>query len=730
MARPLSFTSQNDGSVAQAFGYDLAGHGLANNRLATASSLGVGRSLVYSGLNGRLSALTRTVDGLAFEQAYSYDTYGNRQYSQYPSRTQPGAPGAYGSTQNLPWDPAMALPTLSTFDNLGTYLSYDPVSWGLLSARTPMAKGTLEVDYAYGVDQVRLGSMTTIIPTWLTRTWSYGYDHAGRLTQVLGTDAVNTAGFVQDEEYYTYDPLGRLLTAMARDPWDQATGYGNRGLFQAFGYDPFGNRTQSSTVTATNWAPRAVPPTLVTTTALRAGLAKVTFNQAASPVAAEFLRNQLPATLSNGASTGAVYDPQGNLTQIYPFPGDAGEAVNLGYDALGNVNSVSSVSSGNQVTETYFHDDEGLRMKVVDSLGNIRYNIYDDARRLVAQFAKIGTGPLAWKKDIVYAGTRELGEVSPGGVDVVTLCDHLGSPRFQWDGSTPPTQQKFLAFGELLDDLTSAGKFAKGFTNHEQTDASGLIYMQARFYLPGWGRFASPDPARDQHSDLTQSWNIYSYVRNSPVMAVDPTGMLDEAKEKGAGGSTASKNSATGLTNNETQQKDNTDHGFSNPAPSQTGKSDTTFTVTLNSRKADIPGGGMLDAVGVDHQWISTSDGKAAGMGTTQGVPQSDAPGVKTEVVDHTGQVPTDTKTFSNVDRGAINSYLVIGSPTGRWVPGVNDCNTWAANAISQSTPHDVTAQIPIGTAMAGATNIPIFSSITIHNVVVYANGSMHQPGE
>ena len=309
-----------------------------------------------------------------------------------------------------------------------------------------------------------------------------------------------------------------------------------------------------------------MPPTLVTTTALRAGLAKVTFNQAASPVAAEFLRNQLPATLSNGASTGAVYDPQGNLTQIYPFPGDAGEAVNLGYDALGKVNSVSYVSSGNQVTENYLHDDEGLRMKVVDSLGNTRYNIYDDARRLVAQFAKIGTGPLAWKKDIVYAGTRELGEVSPGGVDVVTLCDHLGSPRFQWDGSTPPTQQKFLTFGEMLDDPTSAGKFAKGFTNHEQTDASGLIYMQARFYLPGWGRFASPDPARDQHTDLTQSWNIYSYVRNSPMLAIDPTGMQDATVEKGPPVPT---NSMTHLTNNETQLKYNADHGFSNPPPSQ-----------------------------------------------------------------------------------------------------------------------------------------------------------------
>jgi hypothetical protein len=48
--------------------------------------------------------------------------------------------------------------------------------------------------------------------------------------------------------------------------------------------------------------------------------------------------------------------------------------------------------------------------------------------------------------------------------------------------------------------------------------------MQARFYLPMYGRFASPDPARDQHFEETQSWNIYSYVRNMPTMAFDPNG--------------------------------------------------------------------------------------------------------------------------------------------------------------------------------------------------------------
>ncbi|WP_306590484.1 DUF6765 family protein [Geothrix sp. 21YS21S-4] len=130
-----------------------------------------------------------------------------------------------------------------------------------------------------------------------------------------------------------------------------------------------------------------------------------------------------------------------------------------------------------------------------------------------------------WTRDVVYVGTREIAEVDAQGAHY-TLTDHLGSPRFIVNGSgVVESEQKFLPFGESLTDATSAAKFGKGFTNHEQTDPSGLIYMQARFYAPWYGRFLSPDPGLDQHFEFTQKWNIYSYVSNNPILNIDMNGM-------------------------------------------------------------------------------------------------------------------------------------------------------------------------------------------------------------
>ena len=135
---------------------------------------------------------------------------------------------------------------------------------------------------------------------------------------------------------------------------------------------------------------------------------------------------------------------------------------------------------------------------------------------------------LKWKRDILYLGQRQVGEVDANGVKI-TLTDHLGTPRVVVDGGgTIISEQKFTPFGESLTTPTESLRPGKGFTNHEQTDPSGLIYMQARYCLPMYGRFESPDPEMDQNLEDIQSWNLYSYVRNNPINSIDPTGTEDQ----------------------------------------------------------------------------------------------------------------------------------------------------------------------------------------------------------
>lgn len=73
---------------------------------------------------------------------------------------------------------------------------------------------------------------------------------------------------------------------------------------------------------------------------------------------------------------------------------------------------------------------------------------------------------------------------------------------------------------------SSSGTFASalGFTGHEQTDPSGLIYMQARFYMPQYGRFTTWDRTMPYKVENPQSFNFYAYAQNNPLMYIDPTG--------------------------------------------------------------------------------------------------------------------------------------------------------------------------------------------------------------
>ena len=112
--------------------------------------------------------------------------------------------------------------------------------------------------------------------------------------------------------------------------------------------------------------------------------------------------------------------------------------------------------------------------------------------------------------------------------------DHLGTPRVitDQDGKVLSTHD-YLAYGEELTDPEFTSNRMK-FTGHERDPETGLDYMLARYYTAGSGRFLQVDPGYDYDQTDPMSFNLYSYVRENPIMGTDPTGMIVNVKDKEA----------------------------------------------------------------------------------------------------------------------------------------------------------------------------------------------------
>ncbi len=112
--------------------------------------------------------------------------------------------------------------------------------------------------------------------------------------------------------------------------------------------------------------------------------------------------------------------------------------------------------------------------------------------------------------------------------------DHLGSVQVVTDGNGQVVSlHDYLPWGEEIPNGQAGrnGAFGAGdgvpprFTGQERDAETGLDFFDARYYGGALGRFTSPDdPLNDQYADDPQSWNLYSYGRNNPLINVDPTG--------------------------------------------------------------------------------------------------------------------------------------------------------------------------------------------------------------
>jgi len=295
----------------------------------------------------------------------------------------------------------------------------------------------------------------------------------GRLTNVV--NGLNSAR----NRNYTYDSLGRLrsmASGTTASPWSET-----------YGYDDSGNRTS---VVAGGGA-------------VLDGLSSLAFT-------------------ADKRVQGWEYDPAGNLIQGTVGPGNVER---FQYDAAGRLVSVTRVGSPNVTLETYSYGADRVRLSMTDGSGNKTYYV-TDGQHPIAEYSDNGSS-LVYARTYLYLGERLMAALKPSGSTEsleVYHYDRLG--RRIVGTMTGTSEQVTLPFGTELDSEATTWTRHE-FMSYERSDTTRLDYAINRFYSSGQSRFTQVDPmgASVLEEGNSQSLNLYSFVENDPINAVDPNGL-------------------------------------------------------------------------------------------------------------------------------------------------------------------------------------------------------------
>src|SRR5690606_34657179 len=99
--------------------------------------------------------------------------------------------------------------------------------------------------------------------------------------------------------------------------------------------------------------------------------------------------------------------------------------------------------------------------------------------------------------------------------------DALGTPIAVTDQDGNVIERyEYEPYGRQVSGPATDGP---GFTGHVEDTATGLVYMQQRYYDPGIGGFLSVDPVT-AYSNPVGQFNRYRYANNNPYKYTDPDG--------------------------------------------------------------------------------------------------------------------------------------------------------------------------------------------------------------
>jgi len=255
------------------------------------------------------------------------------------------------------------------------------------------------------------------------------------------------------------------------------------------------------------------------------------------------LQRLAEASYSDGRSFVYEYDAVGNrMSETADLgPGNPLPTVNYTYDPANRLIQVGAISydwddNGNLLddgayTYTYSQANRLSTITGASFSASMAYNGHGDrvsqtvngqTTTYTLDLASGLTQVLADSAGNTYLyGLGRIGEQQTGGWQY-HLADALGSVR-QLAGSTGSATlaRTYEPYGEVLSSMGSAST-AFGYTG-EQTDASGLVYLRARYYSPYLNQFIQRDPiVSDPYRAL--GWNRYAYSWDNPINFTDPSG--------------------------------------------------------------------------------------------------------------------------------------------------------------------------------------------------------------
>jgi RHS repeat-associated protein len=443
---------------------------------------------------GRTIVQSRTTNSITKTTSYTYNLNSSVATLTYPSgRVTTYTPDTAGRTSNLMDNTTSVYYATGTCANgvTGNGACYAPqggvaqLQYGASLVSTQIYNDRLQPCWMYSTTGTPLawGNITGCSSTATAANMldlKYNFN--------LGSDNGNpisiTNNRVSDRsQTFSYDQVNRISTAQttATHSSDPADCWG-----QAFGYDSTGNWSNLLSISGVSSA----------YTGCTQGSLSVAVNT----------KNQI---------TTDTYDAAGNLMTI---PGTGG--------ATYVFNAENQMTSTSNSTTSYIYDGDGNR---VEKSGSKIY--WFGGSEILDETDTTGSVTNSSFNEYVFFGAARVARRDSSGNVFYYLADQLGSSRVIAEvpsGQTTPTlcyDADFEPFGGE-HAYTNACPQNYKFTGKERDAESGLDYFGARYYGSNTGRFTSADPhgATLFHILDPQRLNMYSYVRNSPLRAVDPDG--------------------------------------------------------------------------------------------------------------------------------------------------------------------------------------------------------------